>query len=258
MAESFLLSALIIAGNMLFFFIFGSLRRDNSFVDVGWPLGFMLVALATFAVVPAPGGRRLLLCLLVLAWGARLAGFILWRKRGGGEDFRYAAMREKWGRRVLLNGFFKIYLLQGFLLFFVAFPIVIGNSDRLPAALNLLDLGGVFLFTCGFLLETAADWQMQRFRKRPGNRGRLLMSGVWRFSRHPNYFGETLVWWGIFLIALNAASGWMAAISPLLITFLLRFVSGVPLLEKKFAGRADFAVYKKRTSLFVPWFPKRG
>ena len=116
---------------------------------------------------------------------------------------------------------------------------------------------GVLLFAAGFLFEAVSDWQMTVFKRQGENRGRLIRSGLWRFSRHPNYFGEALLWWGIFLIGLGAGSGWYGLVSPLVIAFLLLKVSGIPMLEAKYRDNPEFADYKARTSAFFPWFPRR-
>ena len=171
-----------------------------------------------------------------------------------GEDFRYAAWRARWGRWFVLRSYIQIYLLQGSFLLVISLPILLAR--RPGPGLGLLDLAGVMVWLAGFGFEAAADAQMGRFKRDPGNRGRIITTGLWRYSRHPNYFGEALMWWGLALIALSVPSGWPGLLGPLTITFLLRFVSGVPLLERKYEGRPDFQEYARRTNAFVPWFPK--
>jgi steroid 5-alpha reductase family enzyme len=193
---------------------------------------------------------------LTSAWGIRLAAHVASRTRGKPEDFRYAEMRRRWGKRAPLFSYTHVFILQGVLLLIVAYPIVLIHAHP-SVPIGITDMLGVLVWCGGFAMEAAADAQLSRFarfRKSPENP--ILTDGLWRFSRHPNYFGEAVLWWGIFLLTVRVPWGWTGVISPLLIGFLLRFVSGVPLLEKKYADNPWFREYAKRTSVFVPWFPK--
>jgi steroid 5-alpha reductase family enzyme len=231
-------------------------RRDNSIVDIGWGPGFILVAGLTLLRRGALDWRPLLVTALVLVWGLRLGIHIYLRKRGKPEDFRYAAWRQAWGRSFVLRSFFQIFMLQGLLILIIAWPVWLTNLS--PARpLTILDAAGALVWLTGFVLEMVSDAQMERFRSDPAHKGRIMTGGLWRYSRHPNYFGESVQWWGLFLIALSVPAGWTAAASPLFITFLLLKVTGVPLLEKKYDGNPEFAAYARRTSVFVPWFPRR-
>ncbi|HLP61487.1 MAG TPA: DUF1295 domain-containing protein [Candidatus Deferrimicrobium sp.] len=246
-------SAIGVFGFMILFFFLAQVLKDNSIVDVAWGLGFILVALVTFFRFSAPNPRKILLTALIILWGSRLVIYILSRKKG--EDFRYQAFREKWQRFFYLKSFFYIFMFQGLLLSIIAYPIMKVNGEPgLP--LGIFDLLGLMIFCTGIFFETAADLQIAHFKKNPANKGKLMTRGLWKYSRHPNYFGEAVIWWGIFCFALPFRYGWTAIISPLLITFMLRFVSGVPLLEKKYENRADFQEYKKTTPVFFP-FPRR-
>jgi len=232
-------------------------RRDNSIVDIGWGPGFILVAGLTLLWRGEIVWRPLLVSILIAVWGFRLGIHIYLRKRGKPEDFRYAAWRRAWGRSFVPRSFFQIFMLQGLLLLLVAWPIWLTNLS--PARpLTILDAVGGLVWLAGFVLETVSDGQMERFRRDPAHKGRIMTGGLWSASRHPNYFGEAVQWWGLFLIALSGISGWTAAVSPLLITVLLLKVSGIPMLEKKYAGNAEFAAYARRTSVFIPWFPRRA
>ena len=253
---AFLWTAVAVFLYMTALFLVALWRRDNSLVDIGWGPGFILVAGLTLLWRPGLAWRPLLVSVPVLVWGLRLGIHIYIRKRGKPEDFRYAAWRRAWGRSFVLRSFFQIFMLQGALLMLVAWPIWLTNLS--PAGPpTILDAAGVLVWLTGFIIESASDAQMERFRRDPAHRGRVMTAGLWRFSRHPNYFGESVQWWGLFLIALSGAWGWTAAVSPLLITFMLLKVSGVSLLEKKYAGNPEFAAYARRTSLFIPWFPRR-
>lgn len=241
---------------MVIFFLAARRLKDNSIVDIAWGSGFVIVALYTLLRSPAVYARQVLLTLMVAAWGVRLAVYIFFRNRGRGEDERYAAFRKKWGHRAAVKSFFFIFMFQGILLFIIASPIIRINTS-LPSTLHWLDAAGIVLFVFGFLFEATADRQMSRFKIKPENRGKLMTSGLWKYSRHPNYFGEVTLWWGIFLMALPTPYGWVTLISPLIITLLILCFSGVPLLEKKFETRPGFADYQARTSKFFPLPPRR-
>ena len=232
------------------------LRKDNSVADAGWGPGFVLLAFLNLALGGGWTGRRILVTALVLVWGVRLAVRIIRRSRGRGEDYRYAAWRNRWGRWFLLRSYLQVFLLQGVFMLVIAAPLLVVNrAPEIPW--SALDFFGTAVWICGFLFEVVGDAQLDRFKKDPARRGQILMSGLWRFTRHPNYFGEAVMWWGIFLLIAPVRHGWISLLSPIAITLLLRFVSGVPLLERKYAGRPDFIEYARRTNAFLPWFPRR-
>ena len=234
--------------------------RDNSIVDIAWGTGFVLLAIWALWRGGPLAPRQLLVTCLVLIWGLRLALHIGRRKKGQGEDFRYQAWRRSWGKYFLLRSYLQIFMLQGALMAIIAWPILALELRPQPS-LGWIDLLGLLVWCAGFGCEAISDRQLQRFKANGQNRGKIITSGLWHYSRHPNYFGEATLWWGIFLIALAGVGlsrgGWLLALGPLTITLLLRFVSGVPLLEKKYAGRPDFEAYKKTTSVFIPWIPKK-
>jgi steroid 5-alpha reductase family enzyme len=237
---------------MALVFILAQAFKNNSIVDIAWGMGFIVVALCLFFMKPEIHPSKILVTLAILIWGCRLTWHIFQRNRGKGEDFRYVKFRKDWGKSFYIKSFFFIFMLQGLLMLIISMPaIVIFNSQARP--LNALDIAGVLVFSAGFFFETVGDYQLSAFKKVPANKGRLMTGGLWQYTRHPNYFGEALMWWGIFLTALSSFHGWFAVISPVTITFLLVFVSGVPLLEKKYAGRPDFEEYKKKTPMFVPF-----
>jgi steroid 5-alpha reductase family enzyme len=238
-------------------FVTAQRAGKNSVVDIAWGPGFIVVTAALFASRPALHPAKVLVAALVLIWGLRLAAHVYARNHGRPEDFRYAAMRRKWGRAVRIKAFFFVFMLQALLLSVISLPItaVFGAPAR---PLGLLDAAGAAAFAAGFLYEVVGDRQLTVHRRDPRNEGRLMTRGLWATTRHPNYFGEALLWWGIGLVAVSSAGGWIALLGPVTITLLLIFVSGVPLLEKKYAGRPDWEAYKARTPKFVPWFPKKG
>ena len=251
--------AALIAIYMTVWFVLALLRKDNSIADIAWGLGFVLVAGVTLARGAGPSDRSVLASSFVFIWGMRLAVHILLRNRKRGEDPRYAAWRAKWGRWFVVRSYLQVFLLQGLFLLAISYSVILINTSvsSSPRPVGLLDLAGAVVWVVGFLFEAVGDAQLSRFRRDPGSRGKIINTGLWRYTRHPNYFGESLMWWGIFLLALSLPYGWTAFVSPFLITFLLVRVSGIPMLEKKYAGNAEFQAYARKTNAFVPGFPKK-
>jgi steroid 5-alpha reductase family enzyme len=228
--------------------------KRNDVADIAWGLGFVLVAWTGFAF-SEQSARSLLVNALVTAWGLRLAWHIARRNLRKPEDARYAAWRQEW-TWFRLRSYLLIFLLQGVLLYAIALPILFIHASR-ASALTIVDAAGAAVWLAGFFFEAVADAQLKRFLRDPANKGKIMDRGLWAYSRHPNYFGEVTQWWGVFLLALSLPYGLVTIVGPLTITALILFVSGVPLLEKKYAGRPDFEAYKKRTSVFVPLPPRR-
>ncbi|HDP67758.1 MAG TPA: DUF1295 domain-containing protein [Candidatus Marinimicrobia bacterium] len=240
---------------MSLFFLLAVIKEDNSIADIGWGLGFVIITIIALLQGTSPGMRGIVY-LLVILWGLRLSIHIYLRNRGRGEDYRYAKWRQEWGKWLLPRSYFQIFILQGLLMIIIAYPVIlIASAPREP--LGTAGILGTLLWLLGFYFEVMGDLQLLRFKKDPDNKGKIIQTGLWRYTRHPNYFGEVVMWWGIFLLALPVQSGWTAVISPLLITYLLLKVSGVPMLEKKYAGNVQFELYKQRTCAFFPWFPKK-
>jgi len=251
----------LVAVYMTVWFVVALIRKDNSVADIAWGLGFVLIAAVTLLRGGDWAARPVLITALVFIWGMRLAVHILLRNRKRGEDPRYAEWRRKWGRSFFWRSYFQVFLLQGLFLLVISSPVILANTyrwDRPPGAAGPgVWLAGFLLWCVGFFFEAVGDAQLARFKHDPRNRGKIMDKGLWRFSRHPNYFGESLMWWGIFLVALEVPYGWTTVVSPVLITFLLVRVSGIPMLEKKYAGNAEFQAYARKTNAFVPWFPKK-
>jgi steroid 5-alpha reductase family enzyme len=231
------------------------LKRDNSIMDAAWGPGFVVLAWVTLLRAGALAPRHVLLAALVSVWGLRLCVHILRRGAGRGEDRRYRRWRDTWGRWFYLRSYLQIYLLQGALMLVVATPVLLVNA-RPGGPLGWLDALGVVVWLLGFGFEVVGDQQLLRFRSDPANKGQLMRTGLWRYTRHPNYFGEATLWWGIFLLALRVPGGYWALCSPLVITWLLLCVSGIPMLEAAYRGRPDFEEYRQCTSAFLPWFPR--
>jgi steroid 5-alpha reductase family enzyme len=238
-------------------FVIGQLTRNNSIVDIGWGSGFILISFYTLIYGEAYGIKNYILTALIFLWGFRLAYHVARRNIGKPEDRRYSEMRQKWGNRFpTLKAFIYVYMSQFVLMFLISAGIMLTNQAPLPT-LSLSDVVGISLWILGYFFEVIGDLQLANFLRNPAHRGKLLTSGLWKYTRHPNYFGEATMWWGIFILAATTKHGWIGIISPLTITVLLLFVSGVPLLEKEYKDRPDWIEYKKKTSIFVPWFPKK-
>lgn len=234
------------------------IKKDASIVDVFWGLGFVMVAWLTFLQADGYLVRGVLITLLTTLWGLRLALYILVRNWGHGEDRRYQAWRAQYGPRFWWVSLFTVFGLQGLLLWVISLVLQVGQISAIPARLVIWDFLGAIVWTVGFLFEVVADWQLYRFKAEPDNKGKVMNKGLWAYSRHPNYFGESLVWWGLFLITLATPGSFWVVICPLLITFLLLKVSGVTLLEKTIVeSRPEYEKYVKSTSSFIPWFRKK-
>ncbi len=250
-----LVNAGAIATLMLALWAVSLWRCDVSIVDIFWGLGFVLVAWSTCLAVPEDGVRSWILTGLTTAWGLRLAGYLAWRNHGQPEDYRYRAMREAYGVRFRWVSLWLVFGLQGGLMWTVAMPLQVGQSSA--AAWSWLDAAGIVIWTTGLMFESVGDLQLARFKSDPAHRGQVLDRGLWRYTRHPNYFGDFLVWWGLYLIAA-AGGAWWTVFSPALMTVLLLRVSGVTLLEKSLKSRtAGYEDYVRRTRPFFPWPPKR-
>ena len=248
--------ALALLAYFLIFFVLAQIVRDNSIADIGWGPGFVLLALLSYPWADGWMIRPGIATLLVALWGLRLAGHILHRNRGSGEDFRYAAWRAEWGRWFLVRSLLQVFLLQAVLLYLVALGILWINLRSGPA-LGILDGLGIGIWLIGFFFQAIGDAQLSRFKADPENAGLVMDRGLWRYTRHPNYFGEALMWWGIWLMAVGLPGGWIALISPVTITFLLLRVSGVPMLERALIERRPgYAAYAARTSAFFPRPPR--
>jgi steroid 5-alpha reductase family enzyme len=257
LGEILLLSAGALLAYMLALWLLSLPLRDVSIVDPGWGAGYVLVVWLAFAIGDGCQGRRLLLAALVSVWGLRLAGHLIARKLAApGEDPRYARMRRRQGERFALLSLATIFLLQGALIWVVSLPIQRAAPE--PDQLGALDAIGAALWAVGVFFEAVGDWQLRLFKRDPANAGKLMDRGLWRYTRHPNYFGDFLVWWGIYAIALSTGDAWWTIVGPLVMSTLLIGVSGKRLLEAHMRGRPGYAEYVSRTSGFFPLPPRRS
>lgn len=234
---------------MTLWFAYATYIRRDDVADTAWGLGFVLVAWISF-VYGQMQPAALTTTLLVTIWGIRLSSHIHHRNSNKPEDKRYVDMRRGWayGR---LSSYVNVFLLQGFFLFVVVQPVIFINLYTM-GTFGLLQAIGILIWMIGFFFESVGDAQLAAHLKDPANKGKLMTSGLWRCTRHPNYFGEVTQWWGIGIIASSISGGWMTLIGPIFITYLICFVSGIPMLEKKYAGRPDWEEYKRKTSVFIP------
>jgi steroid 5-alpha reductase family enzyme len=255
---AYLTLAAVIFSLMILLWILSLAIKNSSIVDIFWGTGFVIFTWVAFLLTPQGYFmRKILLSLLVTLWGMRLSLHILFRNWGKQEDFRYQVWRKEAGTSWWWRSFFKVFLLQGVLLMVIATPLLAAQLDSHHPQLSWLDYLAVLLWLVGFFFEATGDWQLARFKANPNNKGKLLNTGVWRYTRHPNYFGDAAQWWAYWLLAV-AAGAWWTLFSPVIMTGLLLRVSGVSLLEKTMKEtKPGYAEYVETTSEFIPWFPRR-
>ncbi len=256
--EIYGIAALVILGFMTTIWLISLALRNSSIVDIFWGTGFVLSNWVYFALTPdGLPARKWLISILVTIWGLRLSLYILWRNWGKGEDFRYQKWRREAGPKWWWQSFFKVFVLQGLLMWIISAPLLAAHISATPARLTILDWLAIPVWAFGFFFEAVGDWQLARFKADPANKGQVLRTGVWRYTRHPNYFGDAAQWWAYYLVAA-ASGGFWTVFSPILMTLLLLRVSGVALLEKTLTQtKPQYADYVASTSAFVPWFPRK-
>lgn len=255
--EIFGINFLVIFLFMTILWIVSLRMKNSSIVDVFWGTGFVIVVWAYFGL--SSDGflvRKLLIATLVTIWGLRLSIHIFTRNHGKPEDYRYQKFRKDAGKAWWWMSYFRVFLLQGVLLWIISAPLLTAQYHSMPDHLTLIDFLGASVWLIGFFFETIGDYQLSQFRANPKNKGKVLDIGVWRYTRHPNYFGDSTQWWGFFLIAC-VSGGWWTVFSPFIMTILLLRVSGMTLLEKTMEQRPGYKEYIERTSAFIPWFPQK-
>jgi steroid 5-alpha reductase family enzyme len=255
--EIYGIAFLVILGLMILLWLASLLLKNSSIVDIFWGTGFVVTGWVFFALTPDGfPARKLLLMVLTTIWGLRLSLYILYRNWGKSEDFRYQVWRKEAGAAWWWRSFFKVFLLQGILMWIISAPLLAAQFRSAPDRLTVLDFIGAAVWAIGFFFEVAGDFQLARFKANPANKGKVMDRGVWRLTRHPNYFGDSAQWWGYYLIAASAG-GWWTVFSPIIMTLFLLRVSGVTLLEKTLESRPGYKEYIESTSAFIPWFPKK-
>ena len=245
--------AMMIAG-----WLVSLVKRNVTVVDSLWGLGFVLIAWITLILSDGYVGRSILIAAMATLWGLRLCIYLTWRNWGKSEDPRYGSWRKKSGSRFWIVSLFKVFILQAVFMWCISLALQWGQMQRTPDHLTWLDALGAMVWAAGFLFESISDWQLARFKSVPSNKGKVMERGLWAYSRHPNYFGEFLVWWGFFLVTLPTPGGWWTVCSPLVVTMVLLKMTGIPLTEKTIAStRPGYREYVERTNAFIPWFPKK-
>lgn len=251
-------SAGVLLACMLALWLLSIPLKDASIVDIFWGPGFALAAWTSFALAGGAPARRWLVAALTTVWALRLGAYLFWRKRGEGEDPRYTALIDHLGpERRHWTTFTRVFLLQGALMWVVALPVMAAMVWREP--LGVFAWLGAALWLAGFAFEAVGDWQMARFKADPANGGKVMDKGLWRYTRHPNYFGDACLWFGFWLIACDHPFGFALVVSPLLMTYFLVRVTGKALLERRLKRKNPaYAAYIARTSGFFPLPPRRG
>lgn len=237
----------------LFFLLSIKLKR-NDIADSAWGMGFIVLAIFNLFMSGDFQRTKIIITILIFLWGLRLTGYITLRNWGKSEDFRYKEWKEKWGKNAILKSYINVFLVQGFFMFLISLAPNLYN--RFGGGVSFYGFIGLIIWVIGFYFETVGDLEMYFFKKDPKNKGGILKSGLWKYSRHPNYFGEITMWWGVWILTFGSTYYLLGLVGPLTITYLLVKVSGVPLLEKKYEGNKEFENYKKKTSALIPWFPR--
>lgn len=254
MIDVLLYSAIIIVVYATVWFFLSLIVKRNDIADIAWGIGYMLLCTAYFFSFEG-SLRAYSIYFLIMIWGTRLSLHIWLRNRGKKEDHRYAQWRKEWGKWFYLRSYIQVYLLQGLLLLCVISPVMIVSVYKQPS-LIWLDYIGIMVWMVGFFFESVGDYQLMVFLQQRKNRGKVMQEGLWRFTRHPNYFGEVTMWWGIFLLVVHSPFGLWGIIGPLTITVLILGVSGIPMLERRYANNPEYQKYQNETSSFFP-FPKK-
>ena len=254
--DIFLFSILVIFCYMTLWFIISVLKKRSDVADIAWGLGFVVLAWSLYSL-NTDNTMLLLASLLISIWGLRLSSHIFLRNRKKDEDYRYQEMRQKWGKWAAPRTYLQVFMLQGGLLLLISAPLI-GFAMYPNNALTPIIYVGLGIWLIGFMFEVIGDSQLRAFIKDPQNKGKIMQYGLWRYTRHPNYFGEVTQWWAVWLLGYGLTSFFWTIIGPLTITFLILKVSGIPLLENKYAGNKQYEKYKRRTSMFIPWAPKKG
>ncbi|MDO9628519.1 MAG: DUF1295 domain-containing protein [Acholeplasmataceae bacterium] len=257
----FLVNALALFIFFNLFFVIAQLKKNNGIADMAWGLGFIVVAITSLIYQGDYSIQAIAVTALVLLWGLRLFFYIGLRNWSKPEDFRYVEMRKKWKTNVKIKAYFIVFMLQMSFLYVISLPIQLVNLVRVDIDMTgyVIVLVGVILWLIGFYFEAVGDQQLKNFKKNPENKGKILSTGLWKYTRHPNYFGEALMWWAVWVVSMSSLSliPLYGIVGPIFITYLLLFVSGVPLLEKKYKNNEAFQAYAKKTSIFFPLPPKK-
>ncbi len=258
MLNLFLQATLIIVVLVTILWIVSVVITNVSIVDLFWGMGYVVVNAFYFLSSGEFYFRKILLLALVTLWGLRLSIYLTWRNAGKGEDFRYQEFRKNYGpQRYWWFSYFQTFLLQGFLIMLVSLPLLGINTQTTTNELNWLDYLALVVFVVGFVFEAGGDYQLAKFKGNPHNKGKVLDTGFWKYTRHPNYFGDSAVWWSFALFSV-ASGGYWQVVGSIIMTLLIIKVSGVALLEKTLnTTKPQYREYIRKTNSFFPWFPKK-
>lgn len=258
MLNLFLEGMIIILSLVTLLWLLSVLIKNVSIVDIFWGMGFVILNFYYFFASEDFHTRKLILLVLVTLWGLRLSIFLAWRNIGKGEDFRYQEFRKKYGpERYWWFSYFQVFLLQGSLTLLIALTLLGTNFTTQSNDLNYLDYIAIVIWIIGFIFEAGGDYQLTRFKNNPNNKGKVLNTGLWKYTRHPNYFGDSAVWWSYAIFSIAAGSYW-TIIGSIIMTALIIKISGVALLEKSLKDKKpEYIEYIQKTNSFLPWFPKK-
>jgi len=250
--------ALLIISLLTILWLISVFIKNVSIVDIFWGLGFLFINLYYFLASDEFYTRKIILLVLVTLWALRLSIYLAWRNIGKGEDYRYQEFRKKYGEeRYWWVSFFQVFLLQGILIVLVSLPLLATNFETQNDYLNLFDYLAILFWVIGFIFESAGDYQLSKFKMNPNNKGKVLNTGLWKYTRHPNYFGDTMVWWAYAIFSIASQNYW-SFIGSIIMTLLIVKVSGVALLEKSLKDKKlEYLEYIRKTNSFFPWFPKK-
>lgn len=249
MMSPLIFMSLVVLVYMSLWYVIAIFLKRNDVADIAWGMGFVLLAWSSW-YFGSHSELGFIISLLVTLWGVRLSWHIFQRNRKKEEDYRYQEWRRTW-KLFYLRSYLQVFVLQGIFMYMIALPFLSLNFTTTFFETPWMPLG-IVVWIIGYYFEVMGDLQLKRFISKPENKGKLMTSGLWAITRHPNYFGEVTQWWGIFLLVFGATLNPLLIVGPLTITWLILFVSGVPLLEKKYEGRADWEAYKKKVNKFFP------
>ena len=258
MLNLFFEGALLIISLLTILWLISVFIKNVSIVDIFWGMGFLFINIYYFLASDEFYTRKIILLVLVTLWALRLSIYLAWRNIGKGEDYRYQEFRKKYGEeRYWWVSFFQVFLLQGILIVLVSLPLLATNFETQNDYLNLFDYLAILFWVIGFIFESAGDYQLSKFKMNPNNKGKVLNTGLWKYTRHPNYFGDTMVWWAYAIFSIVSQNYW-SFIGSIIMTLLIVKVSGVALLEKSLKDKKlEYLEYIRKTNSFFPWFPKK-
>lgn len=256
--EVYILAFGIILIAMTLLWLISVFIKNVSIVDMFWGLGFVLTSLVYFFNSDGLEIRKILILVMVTLWGVRLSGYLTWRNWGKEEDYRYREFRKKYGEnRYWWFSFFQVFLLQGILMWLISIPLLAAMFYGVKTPLGIFDILGIVIWIVGLTFESGGDYQLVRFKSNPENKGKVLNTGFWKYTRHPNYFGDAAVWWGFGLMSIGVGS-YLPVLGSVLMTALIIKVSGVVMLERTLkTSKPEYTEYIEKTSAFLPWFPKK-